>query len=107
MSLARAGRGLLDKAEIVLISRGRKGSVVVTREGAWQARCPGNAKALSTVGCGDYLLAGFLTGLKDASDAAGALATATEVAAAKAWGWTESKTWRQVKRKMTVEVKRV
>jgi 1-phosphofructokinase len=107
VSLARAGRRLLDRAEIVLISRGRKGSVVVTKEGAWQARCLGRARVSSTVGCGDYLLGGFLKGLKDKPDAAGALQTATRVATAKAWGWMESNAWPQVKRKITVEINRV
>lgn len=107
VSLAKAGRGLLDKAEIILISRGRKGSIVVTKEGTWQARCSGSGKALSTVGCGDYLLAGFLKGLRDTSDAGRALGTATQVATAKAWAWTESKTWVQVKRKITTQIKRI
>ena len=114
VSLVRAGRGLLDKAKIILISRGSKGSVVVTKEGAWQIRCLGNSKALSTVGCGDYLLAGFLKGVMDQSDVTDALRTATQAATAKAWGrpgdssWrTESKTWPQMKRKIKVEIKRV
>jgi 1-phosphofructokinase len=107
VSLARAGRGLLDKVEIVLISRGKKGSVVVTKEAAWRARSCGRERVLSTVGCGDYFLAGFLNGLKDTSNTAHALATATQVAAAKARGWTETKTWSQVKRKIPVQISRV
>ena len=114
VSLAKAGRGLLDKTEIILISRGGKGSVVVTKEGAWQVRCLGSSKTLSTVGCGDYLLAGFLKGLMDKSDVMYALRIATQAATAKAWGcpgdslWrTESKTWPQMKRKIKVEIKRV
>ena len=103
VSLARAGRTLLDKAEIVLISRGVKGSVVVTRKGAWRARCLGCAPVLSTVGCGDYLLAGFLKGMKGKSDASSALKTATRVATAKAWGWIESKTWAQARRHIQVK----
>ena len=107
VSLVRAGRGLLDKAKIILISRGSKGSVVVTKEGAWQVHRLERGRALSTVGCGDYLLAGFLKGLMDQSDVTYALRTATQAATAKAWGWTESKTWPQVKRKIKVEIKRV
>ena len=107
VSLVRAGRGLLDKVEIVLISRGGKGSVVVTEQAAWQARPLGRAKVFSTVGCGDYLLAGFLQGLMDKSNAASALGTATQVATAKAWGWTESKTWPEVRKRMKVEINRI
>ena len=100
VSLARAGRKLLDKVEIVLISRGAKGSVVITKQGAWQARCLGRARVLSTVGCGDCLLAGFLKALADESDISSALKTATKVGTARAWGWTESKTWPQVKQRV-------
>jgi 1-phosphofructokinase len=103
-SLAEAGGGLLDKVEVILISRGKKGSIVVTKEAAWRAKSRDRARVFSTVGCGDYLLAGFLKGQMDQSDAASALATATQVATAKAWSWTESKTWQQVKRKVTVEI---
>jgi 1-phosphofructokinase len=103
-SLVRAGRQLLDKVEIVLISRGKKGSIAVTREAAWQAASRGRAKVLSTVGCGDYLLAGFLKGLTDEADTDSALAAATQVATAKAWGWTESKTWQEVKRKVIIAI---
>jgi 1-phosphofructokinase family hexose kinase len=107
VSLARAGRKLLDRVEIVLISRGSKGSVVVTSKGAWQARCPGRTPVFSTVGCGDCLLAGFLKGLKDKSDARSALNTAIKVATARAWGWTQSKTWSQAQREIKVAAERV
>ena len=102
VSLARAGRKLLDKVEIVLISRGAKGAVVVTKDGAWQARCLGRGKLMSTVGCGDCLLGGFLKALKDKFDVGSALATATKVATAKAWGWTEDRTWLRARRQIRV-----
>ena len=89
VSLAKAGRKLLDKVEIVLISRGAKGSVVVTKDRAWQGQCTGREKVLSTVGCGDFLLAGFLKGMKDGTDIDEALKIAIKVATARAWGWTE------------------
>lgn len=106
-SLAKHGRRLLDKVEIVLISRGRKGAVVVTREGAWQGRCVGRARVLSTVGCGDYLLGGFLKGLIDKPNAGAALEVAIKVATAKAWGLTEARMWPQARREIRVEVKRI
>ena len=102
--LVRAGRKLLDKAEIVVISRGRKGGVVVTKKGAWQGRCIGRGRVLSTVGCGDYLLGGFLKGLKDKSDAGSALGTAIKVATARAWGWTDKMLWLDVQSKIKVQV---
>jgi len=105
--LAKAGRKLLDKVEIILISRGKKGSVVVTKKGAWQGRCVGRSRVLSTVGCGDFMLAGFLKGLKDKSDVGFALKTAIKVATARAWGWTEGKSWSRALREIKVAVERV
>jgi fructose-1-phosphate kinase PfkB-like protein len=103
-ALVRAGRKLLDKAEIVVISRSRKGGVVVTKKGAWQGKCIGRRRVLSTVGCGDYLLGGFLKGLKDKSDAGSALGRAIKVGTAKAWGWTDKMPWLGVQSKIKVQV---
>ncbi len=104
VSLVKAGRKLLNKVEVVLISRGQKGALAVTRDGAWQGRCIGQRKILSTVGCGDYLLAGFIKGLKYKSDAGSALQTAIRIATARAWGWMERKKWSQAKRQIKVEL---
>ncbi len=107
VSLARAGRKLLDKVEIVLISRGAKGSVVVTKQGAWQGKCLDRGKVLSTVGCGDYLLAGFLKALGDKSVMHSALKTATSVATAKAWGWTDKMSWRDAQAGTKLQIGRI
>jgi len=95
---------LLDKVEIVLISRGARGGVVVTKDGAWQGRCAGRVKVFSTVGCGDFLLAGFL---KDSSVMDAALKTAIKVATARAWGWTEKMNWLDAQNSMEVQVRRI
>jgi len=107
VSLARAGRRLLSRVEAVLISRSEKGGVLVTKEGAWQGRCVGRAKVLSTVGCGDYLLAGFLKGLRDGSGPGAALKTAIQVATARAWGWTEERPWSEAKQRIRIEGRRI
>jgi hypothetical protein len=52
-------------------------------------------------------LAGFLKGLKAKSDAGNALKNAIKVATARAWGWTEGKSWPQAMRGIKVVVKRV
>jgi len=106
-SLAGAGRKLLDKVEIVLISRGKEGAIVVTRKGTWRGKCVSRRKVLSTVGCGDYLLAGFLNGLKDNKNPGSALKTAIKVATAKAWGWTESKQWSQISKQIEIKLQQL
>jgi len=105
--LAKAGRTLLNRMEMALISRGPKGALIVTRDGAWTGRAGKKGKVLSTVGCGDYLLAGFLASWREAGDPRAALARGLKVAAARAWGWTEMKTWPQVDKGIAVAVKPV
>jgi len=102
-SLVRAARRLLDRVEIVLVSRGQKGAIAVKPDGAWQARSPGRNTVMSTVGCGDYLLAGFLEGFKESRNAASALKVAVKVATARAWAWTETKTWTQARRNIRID----
>jgi 1-phosphofructokinase len=102
--LASAARTLLDKVEKVLVSRGAEGAVLVTRDGIWTGRSKTQRKALSTVGCGDYLLAGFLAGFDKMRDPRVALATALKVAAARAWGWTEKKRWPQADKEIEVSI---
>jgi 1-phosphofructokinase family hexose kinase len=104
-ALAAAGRRLLDKVEIVLISRAAKGGVLVTRRGVWQGRCTGRERVLSTVGCGDFLLAGFLKDFCAKSNPRSALKTAIKVATAKAWGWTVGRQWLQVQRRIPILMK--
>lgn len=107
VSLSKAGRKLLDKVEIVLISRGAKGGVVVTKDRAWQGGCTGQAKVFSTVGCGDFLLAGFLNSINNSFSTDMALKTAIKVATARAWGWTEKKSWPDVQKRIKVNVERI
>jgi len=45
----------------VLVSLGRNGALLVSRQGAWRARESRRVSTVHTVGCGDALLAGFLS----------------------------------------------
>jgi 1-phosphofructokinase len=103
--LVAAARPLLEKAGTVLVSRGADGAVVVLKDGAWTGRPGVRRKTLSTVGCGDYLLAGFLAGLRETADPQAALATGLKAAAARAWGWTETRSWPQAQKDIEVSVK--
>ena len=106
-SLATAGKELLEYSTSVLISRGPQGALLVTRRGAWQGRCRRREKVLSTVGCGDYLLGGFLVGLRNAVPPRAALMLALKVATARAWGWPDHRTWSAARRDILVEIKRI
>lgn len=105
--LAKAARALLGRTDMTLISRGENGALVVTKDGAWTGRATTKGKALSTVGCGDYLLAGFLASRRQVRDPCAALTQGLKVATARAWAWTETKTWPQVEKEIAVVVKPV
>jgi fructose-1-phosphate kinase PfkB-like protein len=105
--LAEAGRGLLDRMDMILVSRGDKGALIVTKQGAWAGCCQNQGEVLSTVGCGDYLLAGFLASLRETGDLPAALARSLKAATAHAWGRTESEPWARVETEIAVAVEMV
>jgi 1-phosphofructokinase family hexose kinase len=102
--LVEAGRMLLDRVDMALISRGERGALLVAKTGVWMGCATTRREALSTVGCGDYLLAGFLAGFRETSDPRAGLARGLKAATARAWGWTETKTWSQVEKEVAVAV---
>lgn len=105
--LLAASKPLLEKVPMLLISRGSKGAILVTRKGAWTGRTTTRGKVLETVGCGDYLLAGFLAAYRQSNNPRTALATALKVATARAWAWTESEAWPAARRTVEVEVDKI
>ena len=111
--LVKAARGLLDKTEMVLISRGAKGAIVVSKDYVLEARCTEKRTAVTTVACGDYLLAGFLAGLVESNRMGSklpilqrSLELAIQSATARAWGCME-KDWFRVKRSVEVQMKMI
>ncbi len=106
-SLAQAGQKLLGKVEAVLISRGKNGAIFVTKKGSWEGKRVSRKKAISTVGCGDYLLAGFLNGLKGKTEPVSALKTAIKAATAKAWGWSEKIQWPRIAGQIKIKISRI
>jgi 1-phosphofructokinase family hexose kinase len=105
--LVEVGRTLLDRVDMALISRGERGALLVTRTGAWTGYSTERREALSTVGCGDYLLAGFLAGLGETGDPRAGLAQGLKAATARAWGWSETQLWPQVENKIAAIVEPV
>jgi fructose-1-phosphate kinase PfkB-like protein len=106
-ALSKAGRVLLRCVDSVLISRGKKGVVLITTEGIWTGGAIlRSKKIISTVGCGDYLLAGLLYGLKENKGYGRALELALKAATARAVGMTESQPWPKIRRDVEVIVRR-
>jgi len=108
VTLAEAAGKLLNNTRMVLISRDKNGAILVTKDGAIECRALLSQKRTSqnvfhtTVGCGDYLLAGFLASLAAGENLPAALRIAVKVATAKAMGLTEIKTWPQAERDIIV-----
>lgn len=75
----------------VLVSRGDRGAIAVSGEEAFSGAACARRPALSTVGCGDWLLAGFLCAR--GGPLRRALERGLKAATAKAWGWHESMSW--------------
>lgn len=98
-----AARGICDRVGIVLVSRGRKGAIAVTADAAVKGVIRGDELAANTVGCGDYLLAGFLGG----GELGSALTRAIKTASARAWGLCDRKSWADVEKEIEVEITEV
>ncbi|MHC4982988.1 MAG: 1-phosphofructokinase family hexose kinase [Planctomycetota bacterium] len=82
---AAAARRCADRAELVLLSRGRHGACLITKTAAWSAIAAVNAADIkNTVGCGDVLLASFVAGFIRGDDLQEALKRAVATASASA-----------------------
>lgn len=83
--LLTAATGLLDRIQYVLVTRGSGGAVLVSREGIYSGLAALEPERVrSTVGCGDALLAGFLSGFLTGRDLSEALRRGVAAGAAKA-----------------------
>jgi 1-phosphofructokinase family hexose kinase len=84
-SVLRSGAQLLENAEVALISLGRMGAVLLTREGQNFAGYVATARpAVRTVMCGDHLVAGFVAGHVGGLDVEHKLRLALTLATARA-----------------------
>ncbi|NLH15072.1 MAG: hypothetical protein GX455_00700 [Phycisphaerae bacterium] len=67
-AILTAARSLIDRVALVLVSRGRQGAMAVTGKSEIIEPAPKIRSVSHTVGCGDYLLAGFLDGYLSAGE---------------------------------------
>jgi len=111
-ALAEAARSFTTQTQTILISRGLKGALAVTKNSAWRACCPLAANptgstALSTVGCGDHLLAGFLRGKHLNLSLKKSLQSALQTATAHAWGLNHQSDGQKITQKIKIELKAI
>lgn len=101
--IQRAVEPLLDQVDLILVSRGKHGAMLLSRQGHLSGRCKlEGEKVVSTVACGDYLLAGFLHAISQGEGEEVALRWGLQAATAKCWGWTERYCWSQIDRKVPI-----
>jgi 1-phosphofructokinase len=77
-------RPLTSRIEHVLVSRGSRGAVLVMPQACYVAHVITPVTPIRTVGCGDHLLAGFVSELAAGRDPSRALQVAIAVATARA-----------------------
>lgn len=102
-ALTGAAEALRANVDNVLISRGAKGAILTNHDKTWTSACtlsPG--KLHTTVGCGDYLLAGVLNGLSRDLTMSQTLQMGVKAATARAWGLAHEDSWESVERTITV-----
>jgi 1-phosphofructokinase len=83
-ALRDAATPLLNHIQNILITRGPMGAVLLTENATYSARITTKDTARRTVGCGDHLLAGFVSEIVAGRDMPTALATAVACATARA-----------------------
>ncbi len=103
-AIITAAKALLDNVEIIIVSRGSRGTVAITKDQTCQACYLGEKiEVNNTVACGDFLLAGVLSILSK-KDLTTALKVGIKVATARAAGWTEKKSWHEIENQIEVEI---
>ncbi len=84
MAIVDLVRQVAPRVENALVSRGAAGAVLIRSGGAWTGWVKNPGRIVRTVGCGDYLLAGFIAGKMRNFPPPDALAYALAVATARA-----------------------
>lgn len=97
-------RQLCDRVKTIVVSLGADGAVAVTKESAVHCRVIDiRHRIVNTVGCGDYLLGGYLSA-DLAADLATKLTAGIKAATVKALGWVETRSWQEIQQNIEVEI---
>jgi 1-phosphofructokinase family hexose kinase len=101
--ILHAAEPLLDQVDLILVSRGKRGAILISRQCTIAGKCEkSNEKVMSTVACGDYLLAGFLNAIRQGQQNQVALRWGLQAATAKCRGWTDRQSWSQTKQNIPI-----
>jgi fructose-1-phosphate kinase PfkB-like protein len=127
-AIISAAKKLLTKVKFILVSRGEKGAMLIFSHSSGEfipEHCKGvpqkilkaetivlSAKYIgkkydvyNTVGCGDYLLAGFISRFCPCIDnCIRALKDGVQAATAKAFGLNETLSWQQIQKKINIKI---
>ena len=107
ISFVQAGKDRLSVTSNLLISRGEKGAILVNKKGAWEGKALNRKDVLGTVGCGDYLLAGFLKSWIESENEELALAQAIKIATLRAWDLTQNMKYNDVAEEVKVGISKI
>ncbi len=105
-AIRRACQALLEQVDVILISRGKQGAMLVSKEQSLTCTLASPPRPVaSEVGCGDHFLAGFLSVFsQDHSSLDKALAAGVQLATFHAWGLTKTQASDEIDKTVQVEV---
>lgn len=104
-AIVSAAQSLCAKSRYVLVSRGKEGAILLTQEDVLSANTLETRPAITTVACGDFLLAGFLS--VPYGPLIERLTAAIQAAAARAWGLDQTETWQTARQKIKVQIRSI
>lgn len=105
IEIRNACKPLLEKVDVILISRGKLGAMAVTKEQSSVCRLRSTQRPVfSEVGCGDHFLAGFISFFSRGQSLQNALAAGVKLATFHAWGLTKSLSAAEIDETVDVQV---
>ncbi len=107
--IERAARKLLSTTDNILVSRGEKGLLLITKSGSWSGKCEPiePREVVNTVACGDHLVAGLISGLKEGGNLLKALENALLLASAHVFGMCDTFEWWQVSEMFDLRIEKL